>query len=169
VTEAITAAVGVALAIIGLAGAAPLRVATIAVIVLGATFLFERWTATAHMQEGTWTEAHADRALAAESIAGWAGVVLGILSLLRLAPNVLVPIAVILFGGGLILGMALGSRTARVIVGVCAVALGILALVQLYPRTLTLIGLLAVGGILLFTGPFVVARRHIGTRHPMAT
>ena len=170
VTEAIAAAVGVALAIIGLAGAAPRFLDTIAVIVLGATFLFERWTVTARVHSGTWDEVHADRALAAESIAGWAGVVLGILSLLRLAPTVLAPIALIVFGGGLLFGMALGSRTARFIVGLCAVALGILALLRLDPRTLTLIGLIAVGGVLLLTGPLVVMRRHhLVARHPTAT
>jgi hypothetical protein len=169
ITEAIAASAGVALAIIGLAGRAPRVMDSIAVIVLGAAFLFERWTATSRVHAGTLPEERADRALAAESIAGWAGVVLGILSLLRVAPTVLVPIALMVFGAGLVLGLAMGSRTARLFVGLCTVALGILALLQFAPRTLTLIGMIGVGGILLLTGPMVMARMHLGAHHPTAT
>ncbi len=167
-TEAILAAAGIVLAIIGLAGAAPRFLDAIAVIVLGAAFLFERWTATARVHEGFWLEEHGDRGLAVESVAGWSGVVLGILALLRLAPMVLTPIAVIVFGVALVLGMGLASRGVRIIVGLGAICLGILALLRLDPRTLTLIGLLAVGCILLLSGPLVVARLSTAARRTEA-
>ncbi len=148
--EALCAVAGIVLAIIGLAGASRFFDA-IADIVVGAAFLFEVWTLMARGQH--------ERGLWAERVAGWAGVVLGILALLHLAPTVLAPIAVIVFVAGLIFGMGLLSRAARVVVGVCAVVLGILALIQLDPRTLTLIGLIAVAGILLLTGPALVRSR----------
>jgi hypothetical protein len=159
ISEEVFAAIGIALAIIGLAGAAPRVLDTIAVIVLGATFLCERWT-VAGAHEGFDVRRPAERALTAESIAGWAGVVLGILSLLRVAPTVLAPIAVIVFGAGLVFGVTMGWRTERVIAGVATMVLGILALIQLDPRRLTLIGLMVVGVALLFTGPMVASRLH---------
>lgn len=163
VVEALTAAAGIALAIIGLAGAAPRFLDTIAVIVLGASFLFERWTATTGEREGIVSGAEFKRGMTFESIAGWAGVVLGILSLLRLAPTVLAPIAVIAFGAGLLLGLRMW-RGGRGVAGVAAIVLGILALVQIDPRTLTLIGLLAVGSALLLSGSAIGMR----ARHPVA-
>lgn len=154
--EAICAVAGIVLAIIGLAGASRFFDA-IADIVVGAAFLFETWTVLA--------AGRSERGLWAQRIAGWAGVVLGILALLRLAPTVLAPIAVIIFGAGLVLGMGLLSRAARVVVGLCAIVLGILALIQLDPRTLTNIALIAVAGILLLTGPAMAWRGH-GVRAP---
>lgn len=151
---ALCAAAGVVLAIIGLAGASRFFDA-IADIVVGAAFLFEVWTVvgagrTDEHRRGVW----------AERVAGWVGVVLGILALLRLAPTVLAPIAVIVFGAGLALGMGMLSRTSRVVIGIAAIVLGILAIIQLDPRTLTLIALIGVSGILLLTGPAVASRRH---------
>lgn len=149
--EALCAVAGIVLAIIGLAGASRFFDA-IADIVVGAAFLFEVWTVlgTGGRDRGVW----------AERVAGWAGVVLGILALLHLAPTVLAPIAVIVFGAGLVLGMGLLSRSARVVVGACAIVLGILALIQLDPRTLTNIGVIAVASILLLTGPAFARRGH---------
>jgi hypothetical protein len=162
--EEVGAAIGLVLAIIGLAGAAPRFLDTIAIIVLGVTFLSERWSVTGGVHEGIHAQGAVERGLAAESIAGWTGVVLGVLSLLRLVPTVLAPIAVILFGAGLVFGVARAWRTERVIAGLATIVLGILALVQLDPRKLTLIGLIIVGGALLFTGPVVAARIHEADR-----
>ncbi|HEX8791865.1 MAG TPA: hypothetical protein VF765_13015 [Polyangiaceae bacterium] len=149
--EALCAVAGIVLAIIGLAGASRFFDA-IADIVVGAAFLFEVWTLTAR--------GHDDRGMWAERAAGWTGVVLGILALLGLAPTVFAPISVIVFGAGLIFGVGLLSRAARVVAGLCAVVLGILALLQLDPRTLTNIAVIAVAGILLVTGPAVARSTH---------
>jgi hypothetical protein len=111
---------------------------------------------------------HGIAPMAAESIAGWGGIVLGILALLNLAPSVLLPVAVIVLGGGLLLGMGLASRPARAILGLAAIALGILALLRIDARTLTLVGLIATGSALLLTGPVVAMRMHDGARHPAA-
>jgi hypothetical protein len=151
---ALCAAAGVVLAIIGLAGASRFFDAIVEIVV-GAAFLFEVWTVLA-------TDRHEHRrGLWAERTAGWVGIVFGILALLRLAPTVLAPIAVIVFGAGLALGMGLLSRTGRIVVGCATIVLGILALIQLQPRTLTLIGLIAVSGTLLLTGPALASRRHV--------
>jgi hypothetical protein len=167
VVEAVAAAIGMALAIIGLAGAASRVMDAITVIVLGAAFLFERWTMTARAHEGVAPMGHGE-SLTSEAVAGWTGVVLGILALLRLAPTVLTPIAVIVFGAGLALSAGVATRSARVLVGLGVTALGILALIRIDPRTLTLIGMLAVGAVLLMTGPAVGSRLHHAVRQPAA-
>jgi hypothetical protein len=150
--EALCAAAAIVLAIIGLAGG-PRFFDAIAGIVLGTAFLFEVWTVLG----GAHGASH-ERGLTAERVAGWVGVVLGILALLRLAPTFLAPIAVIVFGFGLALGMGMLSRAARITVGVCAIVLGILALLRLDPRTLTNISVIAVGAVLMFTGPAMAWR-----------
>ncbi|KYF47762.1 hypothetical protein BE08_32050 [Sorangium cellulosum] len=119
----------------------------------------------------------------AELIGGAAGVVLGILALVGIAPTVLLPVAVIVFGGALLLGGGvtadlgtieapgaherLGemSRHASVaasglqtLVGAGAVVLGILALVGIDPVVLTLVGLLALGSAVVLSGTTVSGR-----------
>jgi hypothetical protein len=146
---------GIVLAIAGLASASPVFGATAAVVV-GAGFLFEVWSvAPREHARGVW----------AERLAGFVGIVFGILSLLHLAPRVLAPIGIIVFGVGLAAGMGMLSRTGRIIAGVCAIALGVIALTQFDPRTFTLIGLIAVAGTLMLTGPAVTLRGH-GARAP---
>ncbi len=148
--ESLAAVVGVVLAIIGLAGAASRILDTIAVIALGAAFLCERWAALQPGRAGS--SALGDRrGLTLDSIAGWAGIALGVLSLLRLAPTVLVPVAVIIFGAALAFGAGERWRSARTVAGVVAIVLGILALARIDPRTLSLIGLIVVGGALVAT------------------
>ncbi len=158
--EALFAAVTIVLAILGLAGVASAYLDTIAVIALGVAFLCERWTVARGVDQGTLPGLRREHGLVAESVAGWAGIVLGILSLLRLVPTVLVPIAVIVFGAGMALGAGVGSRSGRVLVGCAAVVLGILALIGIDPRTLALVGLLGVGAALLLSGPVVAWRGH---------
>jgi hypothetical protein len=136
------------LAIIGLAGASR-NFDAIADILVGAAFLFAAWSLMAREEHERGVH---ERGLWEGRIAGVAGIVLGILALLHLAPDVLAPVAVIVFGGALVLGRGVG-RMGRIIVGVGATVLGILALLHLDPRTLTLIALIAVAGILLLSSP----------------
>src|SRR5579884_2695589 len=185
--EAFGGAAAVVLAIIALAGGAPTLLMTITTIVLGAALLvegaavlgrYERLLRDVEAPGGSRVaRAELGSGMTAESVAGVAGVVLGILSLLGLAPTVLSPIALIVFGGGLVLGSAAVSRmntveyygageatrrvmrelvnasaSGQVLLGIGAVVLGILALLQLDPMTLTLVGFLAVGGAVLLSG-----------------
>lgn len=126
-----------------------------------------------------------------EVFAGLIGVGLGIVALNDVAPLVLLPAAVTVFGGALLLGGAAqpdlvflapepDPKVARVtynaiqtsggvmvLVGVAAAVLGILALLDVGPiLTLTLVALLAIGAALLFAGGALTARlaRHLS--HP---
>src|SRR5262249_45281906 len=121
--------------------------------------------------------------MGAEIIGGAAGVVLGILALVGLAPAVVLPIAVIVFGASLLLGsgatadlstLSVGPRHERfaqvarqatvaasgvqALIGVSAIVLGILALVGLDPLALTLVALLVLGAGVLLSGSAVSTR-----------
>jgi hypothetical protein len=188
--EAIGGAAAVVLAIIGLAGGLPTAMMSVATIVLGGAILLDSAGITARydrLVRDTWggearvTKAEVGTGLSAESLAGVAGIVLGILSLLGYVPPTLCAIALIAFGGGLTLSSlarnrfhatsvahygAGASTTAMralseaknveaggdLLIGAGAVVLGILALLGLYPTTLVLIGFLGVGGALMLSG-----------------
>lgn len=160
--EMVCAVAAIVLAIIGLAGGARFFDA-IATIVVGATFIFETWTVL-----GAARGKEHERGIWAERTAGWVGVVLGILALLRLAPTFLAPISLIVFGFGLSTGMGMASRSGRVLVGLAAIVLGVLGLLRLDPRTLTLIGLIGVSAMLLLSGPAAAWREHRGVHAPAA-
>ncbi|HZU83613.1 MAG TPA: hypothetical protein VE987_11880 [Polyangiaceae bacterium] len=193
--EALGAATAVVLAILGLAGALPGYMMSIATIVLGAAILFQGGTIAARYHRlisqnvrpgGAYSGApELTGGMTAESIAGIAGIALGILSLLGVLPVTLCAIAVIAFGAAEVLGSAAASRfnsvsveseglneTARgllretaklslggqVLVGVAAIVLGILALLGVQPLTLTLVGLLGVACSVLLGGSALGAR-----------
>jgi hypothetical protein len=121
--------------------------------------------------------------ISTEVFAGVLGVVLGALGLAGIAPLVLLPASLIVYGGALLLGGAMqpdlvflaperNPKVARVtydaiqtsggimvIVGIAAAVLGIVALVAAGPvLLLTLVGLLAIGASLLFAGGALTAR-----------
>ena len=194
--EALGGAAAVVLAIIGLAGGLPTAMMCIATIVLGGAILLDSLAITAryqHLVRDTWgsearsTKAEVGTGVSAESLAGIAGIVLGILALLGYMPETLCAVALIVFGGGLMLGSlarrrfhatstehfgAGASSTAMralheatgvatggdLLIGVGAVVLGILALLGVYPLTLVLIGLLAVGGAVMLGGSVLGAK-----------
>ncbi len=200
-TEAIGAAAAIVLAIIGLSGALPMAMMAIATIVLGAALLLDAGAVAARYRrlvgesfggEGRAVRAEVGGGMSAESIAGVAGIVLGILALLGLYPVVLSSIALIAFGAGLLFGSGAKGRFAslsterhdlaattrrvldealnftaggEVLVGIGAVVLGILALLGLQPVTLVLVGYLAVGVTMLFSGSALGARMFSILRH----
>lgn len=181
-------AVGV-LAIIGLTGFDPEGMAAIATIVLGAAFLVQAGSILseyAHIlyQAGA-TSASSDGVagdgLAAMMMVGAAGIVLGVLALLAIESTALTAIAVIAFGGALVLSsssvralymlrgrqslamprsapellagqMASGSAGVQLLTGLAAVVLGILAVAGHTPHLLTLAALLVLGITVLLTG-----------------
>jgi hypothetical protein len=118
--EAFAGVGAVVLAILGLAGALPITMMAIATILLGAAILFQGGSVAARHYRllGTSLRAgHAERAdlevsggMTAESLAGIAGIVLGILALLGIAPVTLCAVALIAFGGAELLGSAATSR-----------------------------------------------------------
>jgi hypothetical protein len=109
------------------------------------------------------------RGITAEFLAGMAGIVLGILALLRIVPMTLLSVAVITYGATLMLTsgesvllnsfvakdnaimhqlmrcMSLAAAGAQVLAGLAALVLGILALVGIASMTMVLVALLATG------------------------
>jgi hypothetical protein len=200
--EALGAGGAAVLAILGLAGAIPLTMACVATILLGAAFLIEGGSvlsryghvvrSLARPDEEHTIRAEVGGGTTAETLAGIAGVVLGILSLLGVFPEVLLPVSLIGFGGGMLLGSAATSRLGaaameesgvgerlrhvmheavratsggKTFVGIGAMVLGILALLGIAPLTLVLVGLLAVGLVALLSGTALGTRMLGFVRH----
>jgi hypothetical protein len=190
-TESAAGVAVIILAILGLAHVAPASLAAIAVIVAGGAFLLQMATEAGGYGQA-WATSEDTGALAAEFgggmavefLVGGAGIVLGILALLGIAPFPLIGAAVIIFGAVLLIsgGMAAqlsaqrisastvdpalramarhasGAATAaRALIGLAAIVLGILALVQLDAGILLLVGLLAVGAALLLSSAATAA------------
>lgn len=193
------AAATIVLAILGLAGVLPESMTAIATIVLGATLLFEAGAAgTRHASfaqsplAGESVGAHAPGrgGVSAETLGGLAGIALGILALLRFAPVILSTVALIAFGGALLIENEAKGRAARaaaragsfdasevgssggeILVGIGAAVLGILALLGLpntSPITLILVGFLALGSALLLSGSSHGTRTLAISRHQHA-
>jgi len=198
ITEAICGAGTVVLAIIGLAGSLPGYMASVATIAFGVALLAQGGAIAARytrlLRETTPTEwdgrTEIGGGMGAEFLAGGAGVVLGILGLLGLGTATLIPIAIIVFGGALLLGSSatadlstlgapdaherfahiarqasVAASGAQVLVGIAAVVLGIIALVGIDPVLVTLVALLVLGASVLFSGTAVSSRMASVMRH----
>jgi hypothetical protein len=110
-TELLLACGAVVLSILGLVGVFQAELAAIAVIGLGAILHFQGANVVLRYGEllyeaGASSKLHAaeiSRGITAEFLAGVAGIVLGILALLRIVPMTLMSVAVITYGGTLLL------------------------------------------------------------------
>ncbi len=171
------------LAIIGLAGVQSFYMAAIAVIAVGAALVLEGAVLMAKQAEMAtqFETARSERleaggGVSAELLGGAAGIVLGILALVGIAPMILLSVALITFGACLLMGATMTSHVrnyafeprtehpalrevaheatiaasgAQALVALAAILLGILGLVQFVPLTLTLVGMLVLGGAIL--------------------
>lgn len=178
------------LAIIGLTGTLPFFMSTIGTIVIGGALLAHgaavtaRWTDTMRRAAGDRAEQIEIGGGAGSEFLGGAGaIVLGILALAGVMPGALLPVAMIVVGGTILLSAPAqpeiarlasdrdramsritheaveGTSGAMVLAGLGAIVLGILALVGIGPvYTLVLVALLAVGGALLLGGSALTAR-----------
>jgi hypothetical protein len=185
-TELLLACGAVVVSILGFAGVFRNDLATVAVIGLGVMLLFQganvvlRYTELLY-EAGVTNKARVaevSRGITAELLAGVAGIVLGILALLQIVPMTLMSVAVIVYGGTLLLtsgesvwltpfgtenevvrqlmhSMRLVAAGAQVLVGLAAVVLGILGLVGIMPITMILVALLATGASMLLRSSFV--------------
>lgn len=179
--------------IVGLSNIAPEQLAAIACIAVGVAAAFEggaisaRYAALLGMAEGyTNTDASARwGGMTMLFLAGAAGIALGILSLIGIAPMILIPAAAIVFGAALILDSGanarLGVQEARhseefksresiiketdyasagveLLVGIGSIVLGILALNGVFPLVLSLVALLGIGAANLLTGAMIGGR-----------
>lgn len=194
--EAVGSGIAVVLAILGLAGVMSMELMAVAVIAIGAALLFEGGAVGARFSRLLATNGGSvagynsvGTGMTAEFLAGAAGIVLGLLALLHVEPYILPPVALIVFGGALLLGSAATSRLcyleatngstgdavhdvareaisaaagAKILTGIAAAILGILSLVGTNPPvlTLTLVGLLCLGGAIAVEGTAISQRIH---------
>ena len=183
----------VVLAIIGLVGAFPGLLLSISVIGLGGALLLEGASISARFYnllsetaKDKFSIAELGLGTTAESFAGAAGVTLGILSLLRVMPIILIPSGIIVIGGCLILGAGanarlnhlgigirmeehphfraiareavLASTSLQLLVGLGGITLGILALSGIEPLILSLTGVLVLSSSMLLSGSSIASR-----------
>jgi hypothetical protein len=169
----------IVLAIVGLAHVLPHYMVAIGALVIGAAFIFQGGNTFTEFSNllprlsgGRSVNSTVGSSVGTEVLAGLAGIVLGILALVTVTPDVLLPIAVIVFGASLIftsgdvsrvnalkLEQAAGDDTARqvarqsfsmgggtqVFIGLASVVLGIIALVGYDWAVLSLVALLVIG------------------------
>jgi hypothetical protein len=110
----------IAVSIIGLVGLAPHLLLAVAVLALGVAFLFEGGSIMAGLSElpremapgrpGLFGLDDLSLGVTAESLAGMAGAVLGVIAILNISVGTVVPAAAIVFGSALILGAGANAR-----------------------------------------------------------
>ncbi|MGH7941773.1 MAG: hypothetical protein ACREFR_11955 [Limisphaerales bacterium] len=172
VTEGLGALATIALAIVGLVGIYTNIVAAVATIVIGAVFLADSMLARAAINS---LNAQGMRVtgggMTASFFTGLAGIVLGIISFFHYSGQ-LISIAVLVYGGGLLLSGGMlarlnwlasgspeagnatlaGGENGNALMGLGVAVLGILAVIGLVPMTLALVGLLCLGAGAFFSG-----------------
>lgn len=185
--EGLTGLGAVALSIIGLANIYPMVLVAVSTIALGAALLFEAGSVAARFSalmaetkapSGSYSTGRWG-GMTTGFLGGAAGIALGILSLLGIAPMILVPIAAIVYGFALIMDSGVRTRLAalesqfsglsglsqevaretatassgiQLIVGLGAITLGILALVGISSLALSLVAMLIVSAAVLLSG-----------------
>ena len=190
--EGIAGAAAIALAIIGLAGTLSMLLLSIAIIAVGAGLAFQGASIASRFSDllyrasqGRLQGLEFGAGMSAEVLGGAAGIALGILALVGVAPLTLGPIAAIVLGGGVLIGSSTSSRlnmllansgnqeesTLRItrelmqasidvqlLIGLASIALGILALLNIVPLYLTLVAMLSLGFSVLMGGTAVTTR-----------
>jgi hypothetical protein len=184
--EALCGVAAIMLAIVSLAGVFPISLGAIAAIVLGAGLVLEglaigaRFTNLLQGMSGSRiATAELGGGLSAEFLAGAAGIVLGILALVGIAPVTLLWVTSIVFGGALLLeagatarlnnlivehrraplmarqlcnAMVTASAGAQVLIRLAAIVLGIVGLAGVYPLTLSMVAFLCAGAAVTLSG-----------------
>ncbi len=195
----IIAIAALVLAIIGLAGVYPRWLLSAATIAVGISFLLEGAAIAARLSDllhestgGRVQMSELGGGVTGETLAGIVGVVLGILAALNVYPAVLLPVAALVFGAGLIIGAGanirinelvvvhreeqpmarnvirqavLATTGLQVLVGVAAIALGIIALAGDYPITLSLVAVLIIAAAFALSNTAVAGRVMTVLRH----
>jgi hypothetical protein len=188
--DAIGGIATIVLAIVALAGIASATIPAIATIVFGAALLIQGGAMLSEYSHTIFPTGAANAgaeqfgggSLSAVFLVGAAGVVLGVLALLGIAPATLTAIAVIAFGSALVLSsnsvrhlyllkasvsrmagpqvgreliageMTSSSAGVQTLAGLTAIVLGILAVAGHDPAVLTLVALLVLGATVVLTG-----------------
>lgn len=179
----------VSLSIIGLGHVIPEIMVSIATICIGVALAFEGGSISARysalVSEPDSETGVTTGGVTALFVGGAAGIALGILGLVNVAPMVLIPVAAIVFGAALVLDSGTNERLSllearhtegfhtsetiikesartssglQVLIGGGSIALGILALVGMAPMILSLVSMLIVGAANLLTGSIIGVR-----------
>jgi hypothetical protein len=190
--ETIAGAGAVVLSILGLVGILPDTLPAVATIAIGGAFLLESGSIASRfawvlrqVTKSTFETGEMGVGMTIEFVGGIAGIALGVLALLRLVPNILLPIAAIIFGFTLLLGIGVQMRLndlemqcnsahemarkvareavsaasgIQILFGLGAITLGILSIVNIAPMVLTLVAMLSVGGATMFSGAALSGR-----------
>ncbi len=191
-TEGAAGIAAIALAVIALAGISAGALAAIATIVIGVGLIVQAFYSAAENLKIAGAGAGGDLGgeVMVDGLCGVTGIVLGVLALVGVNIAHLVPSALIVFGGALILGGAVSMRPRNVpvvaagseprivsvagsaatggmevLIRIAAIVLGILSLILAGSWALVLVGLLAVGAaLLLVSATFSGALLHVLTR-----
>jgi hypothetical protein len=170
----------IVLAVIALAGISAAILASIVTIVIGVGLMVQAFNSAAESSKAMTlaapnSQTEAGGEVMVDCLTGITGIVLGILALVGINATHLIPAALIVFGGALLLGGAIqmrpktapivgmasgqaqlvshqGSAAAggmQVMVGIAAIVLGILSLIFMTSWVLVLVGFIAVGAALL--------------------
>ncbi len=185
VAEAIGGLAAVVLSIIGLAGVLPTDMLSITTILVGLNLVFQGGALCSRCS-ALWESSVGRRSrggifndfMSASFFGGVAGIVLGVLSLIRMDTLMLAAVAAIVYGGSLLLDSGFSLRInafelaaqpatgrsdvvthevasnaagAQILVAVGAIILGILAVVGYAPMTLSLVAFLSLGASVLMT------------------
>jgi len=184
--EALLGAAIVVLIILSLLSILPMTLLSISVIAAGVGLLFQgaaitgKYSQLLSIQEtGNLQNLNLQNNTSVEMFTGCAGIALGILSLLGLAPELLTAISAIVLGCGLAIssksvsrlnrikimysgadknaqhiarGAVEGAATAHILIGLGAIVLGILSIIGISPSVLTMVALLAIGVATLLSG-----------------
>ncbi len=191
--EAVGGIATVVLAVVGLSGIFPFYLTAVAAIVLGASLLLQGGAVAARFSRLLTATAGAQMpardiggGMSAGFLGGVAGIVLGILSLLLIYPQVLLPVTAIVFGAVLLMAfgstarlntfviercaagnelarrvagdMVLAANSAQALVGIAGIVLGIVGVVGVYPIILSLVAFLCLGVSVVLSGTAVSAR-----------
>ena len=185
-TELILAVGAAVVSIVGLAGVFPRFLAAISIIALGAALLSRGanivWRFSELLHEagaGRESITEVSGALTTEFIGGLAGIVFGVLALLRVAPMTLMAVCIVAFGATLLLTtgeaawlglaavkegdvirqisrlMTSAAAGVQVLFGLAALVLGVLALAGVAPITMILAAALTVGAFILLNSSAV--------------
>ncbi|MGH7125604.1 MAG: hypothetical protein ACREFI_14610 [Stellaceae bacterium] len=163
-TEGAAGIAVIVLSVIALAGIAVEGLVSIATIVIGVGLMVQAFNSAAEHAKAMTVGAEAGARsveptgdVMADCLCGVTGIVLGILALVGINAAHLVPAALIVFGGSLLLSgaMSMGDRGSaaaggmEILIGMAAIVLGILSLILMASSVLVLVGFIAVGAAML--------------------
>ncbi len=173
-------------AVIGIAGYFPIHMAATATIAVGFSLLAQGGTLAARWQDADHiptTERTEAVGIGTEVLGGFAGISLGVMSLLGVVPLILLPVSAIVLGAALLFGgptqpqiaeaapdqpmrryrvtrdAVRTSSSVMVMAGLAAIVLGVLGLATVgYTSVMALIAMLCIAGALMLAGGTLTAR-----------